>query len=83
MRTTISLPDPLLETAKQYAASRRVTLSVVLEDALRCFLAKPPAPKTERFQLHTVAGRLVDPGLDLDRTSALFTREDESTFRGR
>jgi hypothetical protein len=81
MRTTISLPEPLLENAKQYAAIRQVTLSVILEDALRCFLAKPAAQKPDRFRLHTVAGRLVDPNIDLDRTSALIAEDDEAAFR--
>jgi len=83
MRTTISLPEPLLENAKQFAATRQVTLSVVLEDALRCFLAKPPAQKADRFRLHTVAGRLVDPNMDLDRTSALLMQDDEAAFHGK
>ena len=32
------------------------------------------------FQLHTVLGRLVQPGLDLDRTSAILSLDDELQF---
>lgn len=82
MRTTISLPEPLLENAKQLAAERGTTLSALLEAALRNFLLAPrPASSAPPFRLHTVRGRLVNPNLDLDRTSALVVAEDEATFR--
>jgi hypothetical protein len=82
MRTTISLPEPLLENAKKCAAARGVTLSVLLEDALRSHLSRNRSPSASSFRLRTVRGRLVNPDLDLDRTSALITSEDESGFFG-
>jgi len=82
MRTTLSIPDPLLHNAKKRAADRGVTLSVIVEDALRKDLAHDRIAPEERFQLHTVRGRLVQPGLDLDRTSALLTADDEAEFGG-
>jgi len=82
MRTTISLPVPLLENAKQCAAERGITLSALLEDALRCLLARTPSSSIPAFRLHTVRGKLVDPNMDLDRTSALVVMEDEASFRG-
>ena len=82
MRTTISLPEPLLENAKQCAAERGVTLSALLEDALRCLLARNPSSSVPAFRLHTVRGKMVDPHLDLDRTSAFVVMEDEASFRG-
>ena len=78
MRTTISLPDPLLENAKDLAAQRGVTLSTLVEDALRRFLATPVLESPPEFHLHTVRGEPVDPTLDLSRTSALVTLDDES-----
>jgi hypothetical protein len=83
VRTTIDLPEPLLESAKQQAADRNVTLSVVVQDALRSHLARRPNRGGGKFQLHTVRGRLVRPDLDLDRTSALVALDDESAFAGR
>jgi hypothetical protein len=81
MRTTVSLPDPLLDHARQTAAERGITFSVLVEDALRLMLAKAPAGAATPFRLHTVRGKLVDPDLDLNRTSALAVQEDEASFR--
>ena len=83
MRTTVSLPDPLLDNARQSAAERGITFSVLVEDALRLLLAKTPAAAATPFRLHTVRGKLVDPDLDLSRTSALTVQEDEASFRPR
>lgn len=83
MRTTVSISDPLLENARQSAARRGVTFSVMVEDALRLLLAKAPAAAAVPFRLHTVRGKLVDPDMDLSRTSALAVQEDEARFRRR
>jgi len=83
MRTTVSLPDPLLDNARQSATERGITFSVLVEDALRLLLAKAPAAAAAPFRLHTVRGKLVDPDLDLSRTSALAVQEDEVNFRRR
>jgi hypothetical protein len=83
MRTTVSLPEPLLENARQAAAKRGVTFSVLVEDAVRMLLGKTPAAAAAPFRLHTVRGKLVNPDLDLNRTSALTVQEDEAQFRRR
>ena len=80
MRTTISLPDPLFENAKRYAEEHRITLSVLVEDALRCRLAEQSTEAPPEFQLVTVRGKLVNPELDLNRTSMLLGLEDEERF---
>lgn len=80
MRTTITLPEPLLKNAKRRAAEKGVTLSVLLEDALREHLAGEPAKASRKFRLHTVRGRMVRPDLDLDRTSSLIIADDEAEF---
>ena len=82
MRTTIDIPEPLLQSAKALAADRRITLSAVVEDALRGHLTQRPQRDTPLFRLHTVRGRPVRPDLDLDRTSALLLEGDEAAFRG-
>jgi hypothetical protein len=83
MRTTVSLPDPLLDNARQSAAKRGITFSMLVEDALRLLLAKAPAGAEAPFRLHTVRGELVDTDLDLSCTSALAAQEDEANFRHR
>ena len=80
MRTTVTLPDPLLRNAKRTAAARGVTLNAFLEDAVRAQLARDNGGPAPPFRLHTVRGKLVQPGLDLDRTSALVALDDESAF---
>lgn len=83
MRTTITLPEPLLKNAKRRAAEKGVTLSVLLENALREHLADQPVKASRSFRLHTVRGRLVRPDLDLDRTSSLTIADDEAEFGGK
>ena len=83
MRTTISLPDPLLENAKRHAAERGITLSALVEDALRVLLLGTRTPTVELFHLYTVRGTLADSTLDLDRTSALIAIEDERDYAKR
>ena len=80
MRTTVNLSEPVLRSAKRRASERGVTLSAVLEDALRAHLARKESAPAPPFQLHTVRGRLVQPNLDLDRTSALVAIDDEAEF---
>jgi len=82
MRTTISIPDPLLETAKKRAALRQITLSELVGDALRGHIAATdPSPSRPPFRLVTVKGELVNRALDLDRTSALIAEDDEAAYR--
>jgi hypothetical protein len=83
MRTTVDLPEPLLENAKEVAGQRRVTLSQVVQDALRGFLGQAPPTTATEFRLHTVKGKLVRADLDLARTSSLLTMDDEAEFGGR
>jgi len=82
MRTTLALSEHLLRSAKRQASESGITLGEFLEDALRFHLARKPSASAGPFQLHTVAGRLVDPALNLDRTSALDTLDDELKFAG-
>ena len=81
MRTTISIQDPLLETAKQCASRRSITLSELIEDALRAHLSAPPSGQARHpFRLITVKGELVNHDVDLDRTSALIAADDEARY---
>jgi hypothetical protein len=83
MRTTVNLSEPVLKSARRRAAERGVTLSALLEDALRIYTAQNPSGRSTPFRLHTVAGKLVNPELDLDRTSALDALDDELGFAAR
>jgi hypothetical protein len=80
MRTTVNLEPSILENAKAASVGRGVTLSELLEDALRAYLSPTNQAAPVPFRLHTVRGQLVQPGLNLDRSSALVVADDELTY---
>jgi hypothetical protein len=83
MRTTIRLDDQLLVEAKKRAAETGRTLNAVIEDAVRASLARPEKPrKRGRLRLPIFAGRGLQPGIDLDRTSDLLDRMERPDAAG-
>lgn len=77
MRTTIRVDDDLLVRAKQLAAATGRSLTRVIEDALREVLGrKQVKARSRRVRLPTVTGRGLQPGVDLDHTSALLDLMD-------
>ena len=84
MRTTIALDDSLLEDAKRRAARRGLTLSALVEEALRAELLRAAVPQRRPpFRLVTVKGTGPRKGVDLDRTSALLAEEDVEAYQPR
>lgn len=72
MRTTIDINDELLKKAKSYALNERKTLRVVVEQALRVFLASPVRPEVVDVPAIPVfRGQGVQPGVDLTDNAAL------------
>ena len=77
MRTTISIHDELLKTAKAVARERGVTLGRLVEDGLRRELAADNEPP-ERVELPVFAGGGGPvPGLDLTSNRAIYEFLDE------
>ena len=77
MRTTVAIADPVLENAKRRAAERGITLSELVQEGLVMVINATEKPKTAKpFVLKTVAGA-TNPNVDLNRTSALITADDE------
>ena len=73
MRTTVRLDDNLLADVKRYAAERQLTLTAVLEQALREMLVLRAKLKTrEPVRLPTFKGRGLQPGVDLHDSAALL-----------
>ncbi len=70
MRTTLNLDQALLEHAKQRALADRVSLTRLVEDALRAVLAQP-RKRDETIRLVTAAGVGVKHGVDLDSGASL------------
>lgn len=78
MRTTIRLPDALLEEAKRYALETGRTLTAVIEDALREALGRRHRrPSRPPVQLATFRGEGLRSGVDLDDSAALRDRMNE------
>ena len=74
MRTTLDFEDDLIRRAKARAANEGVSLTRLVEDALRRYLA--PAPKTGKpFELKLVISRGgFLPGVDINDRDALYER---------
>ncbi|HUG06253.1 MAG: type II toxin-antitoxin system VapB family antitoxin [Chloroflexota bacterium] len=73
MRTTVRLDDRLLREAKAVAAQERRTLTAVIDDALRQFLARRSGPRNRvPAKLITFGSGGLRPGVDLDDTAALI-----------
>ena len=83
MRTTVDLPDSLLKQVKQVAIASKRTLTQVIEDAVRESLARRKSRPQERRELPVFGEGGVQPGVDLDDTSALLDVMDEHVDSGR
>jgi hypothetical protein len=79
MRTTVRLDEGLLREAKAVAARERRTLTAVIDDALRQFLARKVATRGARpkVELITFGEGGVRPGVDIDDTAALIELMEE------
>ena len=74
MRTTLDLDDALIRKAKGRATDEGTTLTAVIEEALRQYLAPAPRPgRRFRLKLLTKRGRLV-PGVNLADRDTLYER---------
>lgn len=72
MRTTLNLDDGLVAAAKRTAAARGVTLTRVIEDALRSELTRSPADR-EPFTLELpVSHGRRQPDVDIADRNALY-----------
>lgn len=76
MRTTLNFDDRLIRAAKQRATEEDMTLTRLIECALRNYLQPPPVPNRNfRVRLLTKVGRTM-PGIDLDDRVSLYERMD-------
>lgn len=76
MRTTVSIADELLESAKRRARETGQTLGAVIEAALRREFAVAPAVDRPPVPVFT-GGNGPRPGLDLTSNAALYEALDE------
>ena len=80
MRTTIRLDDPLLREAKREASRSGMTLTAIIEEALRERLARSAntAGRRVHVRLPTFRGEGLAPGVDLDDSAALLDLMNET-----
>ena len=76
MRTTISIQDELLVSAKRRARERGLTLGALVEDALRRELALRDEP-AQRVPIPVFRGSGLQPGVDLTSNRAIYELLDE------
>jgi hypothetical protein len=79
MRTTVSIPDPILDNTKKYAEEHGITVSVVIEDALRKFLSGERSTAPPPFRLHTFLGA-ANSKINIDRTSEILDQDEIEKF---
>jgi hypothetical protein len=78
MRTTLRLDEDLLREVERLAAEERMTLTAVLEQALREMLARRREQRHRpRVPLPTFGGRGLQPGVDLDDSATLLDLMDD------
>ena len=73
MRTTIRINDDVLRAAKKAAVERDISLTKLIEEALREKLEYRSEPvKNRRVRLTTFSGNGLQPGVDLDDSASLI-----------
>ena len=76
MRTTVRLPPGLMAQVKKLARATNRSMTQVIEDALRVAVARSDSAAPRKVTIVTVHGDGLQPGVDLDDTSALLDRMD-------
>ena len=67
MKTTIDIPDQLLQQLKSMASERNTTMKAIIESALRDALAGRRSPrKAYELTTHTFGGKGLQKGLGWD-----------------
>ena len=76
MRTTVRLPPGLMAQVKKLARETGRSMTQVIEDALRVAVARGRPAGARTVTIVTATGDGLQPGVDLDDTSALLDRMD-------
>jgi hypothetical protein len=78
VRTTVTIDDHLLDSAKHLAVQQGTTVGSVLEDALRLLLSRAGSRAPRPVELSVFDGPLgLQPGVDLNHNEALADLMDE------
>jgi hypothetical protein len=79
MKTTIQIPDSLLQEARKLANARKTTLKALVEEGLRRLLAERKSPAKFRLRKVTFQGKGLQPNL----TGAPWERIRDLSYEGR
>ena len=79
MKTTVEIPDSLLNEAKRIAQKERTTVRALLEEGLRWVLRKRSGPHEFRLEDASVSGEGVQPGV----TEGNWEQVGDLIYRGR
>jgi hypothetical protein len=82
IRTTVRLPEDLVDRAKRKATAEGRTLSSVIEDGLRSIVAEIPKTTKQKRTLPRISkatGGAI-PGIDLDNSAMLQDTDDADYF---
>jgi predicted transcriptional regulator len=80
MRTTITLDDHLLQRLKKRAAETGMTVSGLIERAVRLLLQASAPQRRDRFDLVTFGEGGQFTTVNVDKTAALLETEDVERF---
>jgi predicted transcriptional regulator len=80
MRTTITLDDRLLERLKKRASESGMTVSGLIERAVRLLLQASAPQRRDRFDLVTFGEGGQFTTVNIDKTAALLEAEDVERF---
>ena len=79
MKTTIEIPDSLLEEAKKLAAKEGTTVRAFVEQGLRRVVAERKSRGTFKLRKATFKGKGLQPGMK----DATWERVRETIYQGR
>ena len=79
MKTTIQLPDSLLEDVRQLARKERTTLKALMEEALRRLVSEHRQRGEFKLRKATFRGQGLQPGLE----DASWERIRDLSYEGR
>lgn len=82
MRTTVTIDDGLLEDAKRRAEQLDITLSALIEDALRERLTKPQTSRKPKFRLVTFGGDGLQPGMTWEGLGRVIDEDEDERLAG-
>ncbi len=79
MKTTVDIPQSLLDEAKELAANNRTTVKALVEEGLRRVIGEHQGSKMFRLRKATFKGK----GLQTDMAGATWEAMRERAYEGR